>query len=141
MSVVVQYTETGEPHGLINVMTNSVEWNDFKHMKPEIKAKLEKEKKEDARIVKAQVLAKRQHDRLEKIYCRYAGDPIQQWKLIPGRTYELPMGFIKEVNEKVKPKRSGLLSQDGKNVTADGSPLAKDETEDWDYKLVPIGFF
>ena len=46
---VIQYTASGEAHGLINTLTNSVENNDFKHMKPDVKVKLEKEKKEDGR--------------------------------------------------------------------------------------------
>lgn len=142
MSVAVpQYTQSGEAHGLINILTNSVENNDFKHMKPDVKAKLEKEKKEDSRIVKAEYLNSRgKHERLTKPYCRYAGDPIQIWHLIPGRVYEIPMGFIKEVNGNVMPKRSGLLEVDGEKVNKDGSPLAKDEEGEWIHKLIPVGF-
>jgi hypothetical protein len=142
MSVAIpQYTASGEAHGLINILTNSVENNDFKHMKPDVKVKLEKEKKEDSRVVKAEYLNSRgKHERLTKPYCRYAGDPIQIWHLIPGRVYEIPMGFIKEVNGNRMPKRSGLLEVDGEKVTKDGSPLAKDEEGEWIHKLIPVGF-
>lgn len=138
---ILQATATGEQHGLINTLTNSVENNDFKHMKPNIKAQLEKEKKEDSRIVKVEyVNRKGKHERLTKPYCRYAGDPIQIYHLIPGKVYELPLGFVKEVNEKKNIKRSGLLEVDGEKVTKDGSPLDKDTEGDWEHKLINASF-
>lgn len=134
---LLQATATGEMHGLINTLTNSCEFNDFKHMAPATKAKLEKEKKEDARLVKVEYINRTgRHERLIKPYCRYAGDPIQIWNFIPGRTYEIPMGLVKEVNEKRMPKRSGLMEVDGEKVTADGSPLDKDQEGDWIHRFV-----
>jgi hypothetical protein len=131
------YTATGEAHGLINTLTNSCENNDFKHMKPDVKAKLEKEKKEDSKIEKYEYVNRQgNHERLTKPYCRYAGDPIQMYHLIPGRVYELPKGFAKEVNEMRKINRSGLLEVDGVKVTKDGSPLDKDIDGEWVHKLV-----
>jgi hypothetical protein len=138
---ILQATASGEQHGLINTLTNSVENNDFKHMSPTIKAKLEKEKKEDSRIVKMEyVNRKGKHERLTKPYCRYAGDPIQMYHLIPGKVYELPLGFVKEVNEMKNMKRSGLLEVDGEKVNRDGSPLDKDMEGDWEHKLIPVSF-
>lgn len=140
---LTQVTASGEMHGLINTLTNSCEDNGFKHMKPEVKAKLEKEKKEDARLVKAEYLNSRgRHERLTKPYCRYAGDPLQIWHLIPGKVYELPLGFVNEVNDETKyvPKRSGLLSVDGSPVKKDESPLDKDEKGEWLHRLVAVGF-
>lgn len=138
---LVQVTATGEQHGLVNTLTNSVENNEFKHMKPAVKAQLEKEKKEDSRIVKVEyVNRKGKHERLTKPYCRYAGDPILMYHLIPGRVYELPLGFVKEVNEKKNMKRSGLLEVDGEKVTKDGTPLDKDMEGDWEHKLIPVSF-
>lgn len=138
---IVQYTASGEAHGLINTLTNSCENNDFKHMKPDVKSKLEKEKKEDSRLVKVEyVNRKGTHERLIKPYCRYAGDPILVYSLIPGKQYELPMGFVKEVNEKKNMKRSGLLEVDGEKVNRDGSPLAEDKEADWEHRLIPISF-
>ena len=134
-------TAAGEQHGLINTLTNSVVFDDFKHMAPHIKAKLEKEKKEDARVVKVEYLNSRgRHERLTKAYCRYAGDPIQVWHMIPGKQYEIPYGFVKEVNEKMMPKRAGLMEVDGKEVNKDGSPLEKDQEGEWLHKLIPCGF-
>lgn len=138
---ILQATATGEQHGLINTLTNSVPFDDFKNMSPSTKAKLEKEKKEDARMVKVEYLnSKGRHERLTKPYCRYAGDPIQIYNLIPGRQYEVPMGFVKEVNGMKEIKRSGLLEVDGKSVNADNSPLSVDQEGEWTHKLIPVGF-
>jgi hypothetical protein len=140
---ILQATATGEQHGLINTLTNSVPFDDFKHMSPAVKAKLEKEKKNDEKIVKAEYLNSRgRHERLTKPYCKYAGDPIQIYHLIPGRTYELPLGFINEVNDKSKimPKRSGLVSLDGNSINKDESPIDKDQEGEWIHRLVPCNF-
>jgi hypothetical protein len=138
MATVCMYTATGEAHGLINTLTNSCENNDFKHCTGPIKAILEKEKKEDARIVEVELIHKQgKHERLDKPYCRYAGDPILVYHLIPGYKYALPYGFVKEVNNVRMPIRSGLLEVDGEKVTKDGSPLIKDDLEgNWTYKLI-----
>lgn len=136
-------TAGGEVHGLINTLTNSVPFDDFKNMKPEHKKELEREKKEDARLVKAEYMNSRgRHERLTKPYCKYAGDPIQIWHLIPGKVYDLPLGFINEVNDKNKimKKREGLLEVDGKPVQNNESPLSRDEEGDWLHKLVPVAF-
>lgn len=138
---IVMCTASGEQHGLINTLTNSVQFDDFKHMAPNIKAKVEKEKKEDARVVKVKYLNSRgKHERLTKPYCRYAGDPIQIYHLIPNQVYEVPMGFVKEVNDKKMPVRSGLVSVDGKEVQDGGAPLAKDQEGEQLHMLVPATF-
>ena|ERR1700677_1604774 len=143
MATLVMATAAGEQHGLINTLTNSVPFDDFKSMKPEHKKEMERQKKEDAKIVKAEYMNSRgRHERLTKPYCRYAGDPIHIYHLIPGKTYELPMGFVKEVNDSTKhlPKRSGLVSVDGNSINKDESPLEKDQEGEWLHKLVPCGF-
>ena len=136
-------TASGEEHGLINVQTNSVPFDEFKNFKPEHKKQLEAEKKEDARLVKAEYLNSRgRHERLTKAYCRYAGDPIQIWHFIPGKQYEVPYGLVKEVNDKSKvmPKRSGLVSVDGNAIKKDESPLDRDEEGEWLHKFSAVGF-
>lgn len=139
MVQVCQYTASGEAHGLVNTLTNSVPFDDFKHFTDlKAKAKMEKEKKEDARIVKVEYIARNSNERLDKPYCKYAGEPILVYHLIPGYVYELPFGMVKEVNEteKRKQKRSGLVSLDGNNINADGSPLSQDMPADWTHRLV-----
>jgi len=136
MSNLLMVTATGEEHGLINTIANSCPDNGFKHMTPENKTKCEKLRKEHAKIVKARYINHRgTHERLTKPYCKYAGDPIRTWHLIPGQVYELPLGFIEEVNTPLnKPmKRSGL-------VTAGGAPLGKDVEADKLHELVPVSF-
>lgn len=143
MANIVKCTAAGEQHGLINTLTNSVPFDDFKNMSPENKAKAQKEMKEDGRMVKARYINHRgRHERLSKPYCRWAGQPILQYHLIPGHEYELPIGFIKEVNDPLIKimKRSGLLSLDGEAVNKDESPLEKDTYEDKIHELVPISF-
>jgi len=141
MAQLFMATANGEQHGKINTLTNSVPFDDFKSMAPHIKAKVEKEKKEDARLVKCEYMNSRgRHERLTKPYCRYAGDPIDIYHLIPGHVYEVPMGFVKEVNKPPPPKRSGLQEVDGKQITDDGAPLSKDMEGDWVHKLIPASF-
>jgi hypothetical protein len=136
-------TAGGELHGLINTLTNSVPADDFKSFKPEHKKTLEAQKKEDARLVKAEYLNSRgRHERLTKPYCKYAGDPIQVWHFIPGKVYEVPLGLVNEVNDKNKfiPTRSGLVSIDGNALRKDESPLDRDEEGEWHHKFVAAGF-
>jgi hypothetical protein len=140
---LVMATASGEQHGLVNTLTNSVPFDDFKHMQPQHKKELEKQKKEDSRIVKAEYMNSRgRHERLTKPYCRYAGDPIHVFHLIPGKVYELPVGFINEVNDKnrIMKKREGLVSVDGNPVQNTEAPLGKDEDGDWLHKVVPVAF-
>jgi hypothetical protein len=136
-------TAGGEVHGLIQTLTNSVPFDDFKNMKPEYKKEMEKQKKEDSRLVKAEYMNSRgRHERLTKPYCKYAGDPIQMWHFIPGHIYEVPMGLVNEVNDKNKilKQREGLLSLDGNEVTKDGSPLSKDQDGTWLHRFVGVNF-
>lgn len=143
MAHVAMCTASGEQHGLINTLTNSNEFNEFKHFKPEHKKELEAQKKEDSKIVKAEYMNSRgRHERLTKPYCKYAGDPIQIWNFIPGKVYEVPLGLVKEVNDKNKhmPKRSGLVSVDGEPIRKDEGPLERDESGDWLHKFVAVGF-
>lgn len=136
-------TAGGELHGLINTLTNCVPFDDFKNFKPEHKKEMERQKKEDAKVVKAEYMNSRgRHERLTKPYCAGSGEPIQIWHFIPGITYEIPMGLIKEVNDPKKklPKRSGLVSVDGEAINKDERPLDKDQEGDWLHKFVSASF-
>jgi len=104
---------------------------------------LEKQKKEDSRMVKAEYMNSRgKHERLTKPYCKYAGDPLQIWHFIPGKVYEVPLGLVNEVNDKnkVMKRREGLMEVDGKEVTKSGAPLDRDEEGEWLHKFVAVGF-
>lgn len=128
-------TATGEEHGLINVLPNSCKDNGFEGMTPENRAKCQKLRKEDAKKVKARYINHRgMHERLSRPYCRWAGDAIELWHLIPGHTYELPMGFVNEVNESL-----GLANR-GEQLQEDGT-ISKDRiTYEKLHELVPISF-
>jgi hypothetical protein len=136
-------TAAGEQHGLINTLTNCVPADDFKNFKPEHKKELEALKKENARLVEAEYLnSQGRHERLTKPYCAGSGEPIQIWHFIPGKVYKIPLGLVKEVNDRnrVMKKRSGLLSLDGAEVNKDGSPLAEDQEGEWIHKFTAVGF-
>ncbi len=140
MAHVKMCTATGEEHGLMGLLPNSVPFEDFKQMTAENRAKCQKEMKEDARMVRARYINHQEKNgRLEKPYCRWPGEQIQLWKLIPNYEYTLPMGFIKEVNECRVPVRSGLQSVDGVEVNKNGAPLEKDQFERT-HELVPTAF-
>ncbi len=143
MTKLKMVTAWGEEHGLINTLSNLVAHDEFKNMKPEHKKEMERQKKEDSKIVKAEYMnARGKHERLTKPYCKYSGDPIEIWYFIPGRTYEVPLGLVNEVNDTSKkiPKRSGLISIDGQPLRKDESPLDKDEEGEWLHKFVNSGF-
>ncbi len=127
-------TASGEEHGMIKQLANSVQGDGFQHMTPEAKAEAQRKKKEDSRLVKARYLNSRgKGERLSKPYCRNAGEPIQFWKFIPGQVYEIPKGLIDEVNAVKNMVRADLLDEDGK-------PRAKDEEEAPLHQFVPVGF-
>ena len=132
---LTQVTASGEQHGLINTVANSVPFDDFKHMKPATKTKAEQLKKEEARIIKARYLNSRgRNERLTKPYCRWAGDPIQMWHFIPGKEYDVPMGLVNEVNSQKIIIREGKCDANGDN------PSTKDEIDEPLHQFVPVGF-
>ncbi len=128
-------TASGEKHGIINTIANSVKDTGFAHMTPEMKAKCEKQRKEESKLVKARYLNSRgMHERLTKPYMRWAGDNIVTYHLIPGHEYDLPMGFVKEVNfNPGLAKRSEIVDANGQATKVDGA-------NEKIHQLVPIGF-
>jgi hypothetical protein len=138
--MILQATATGEQHGLIGVLPNSVPFDDFKNMKPEYAERMRKKKKDDERMVDVEYI---NHDekngRLYKPYCRYAGEQIQLWNFIAGYQYKVPMGLVEEVNAMRTPVRSGLQSVDGKDINRNGVPLEKD-TFERTHQLIPTSF-
>ncbi len=134
MANVLMATENGETHGLINTLPNSVTDDGFKDMSPEMKSKCEKQKKEDNRMVKARYINHRgNHERLTKPYMRWAGDVIKIYHLIPGKTYDLPKGFVDEVNNNPGLAKRGERVENDQVIMRDGTPEKLHE-------LVPISF-
>ena len=131
---ILMVTENGEQHGLINTLPNSCKDTGFEDMTPETKAKCEKLRKDESRMVKARYINHRgMHERLSKPYMRYAGDAIKMYHLIPGNVYELPYGFIKEINESPGLKQRGEKMVNGEYISKDQAPIRIHE-------LVPISF-
>jgi len=56
MTQLTLATASGEMHGLINTLTNSVPFDDFKSMKPEHQKEMQRQKKEDSKIVEVEYL-------------------------------------------------------------------------------------
>jgi len=133
-------TKTGELHGLLQTLPNSVPFDDFKKCEPETRTRLKKELENRKKIVKGRYINREnENERLEKAYCAGSGEPIQLWKLIPDYTYELPLGFVDEVNASGMPIRADLLSVDGKSINDDESPLNRDKPRRI-HEIVPVGF-
>lgn len=132
---VMMATATGEEHGLMKKLANSSPGNDFKHMKPEHKSAAQKQQKEDNRMVKARYLNHQESEngKLEKPYCKYAGDPILIYKFLAGREYELPKGLVDEVNSTFQARRSEAVDKKGE-------PIQKDRAPQRIHEFVPIGF-
>lgn len=140
MTTIAMATKTGELHGLLQTLPNSVPFDDFKKCEPETRTRLKKELENRKKIVKGRYINREnENERLEKAYCAGSGEPIQLWKLIPDYTYELPLGFVDEVNASGMPIRADLLSVDGKSINDDESPLNRDKPRRI-HEIVPVGF-
>jgi len=140
MTTIAMATKTGELHGLLQTLPNSVPFDDFKKCEPETRTRLKKELENRKKIVKGRYINREnENERLEKAYCAGSGEPIQLWKLIPDYTYELPLGFVDEVNASGMPVRADLVSVDGKSINDDESPLNRDKPRRI-HEIVPVGF-
>lgn len=132
--MILQTTETGEAHGLINVLANNVKDTDFAHLPEEYREKARKQRKHDSKRVKARYINYLGYnERLTKPYCKYAGDKIEIYHLIPGREYELPLGMIEEINA-----CEGIPVR-GERVE-DKMYIAKDQRPNKIHELVPVSF-
>lgn len=138
MQQLLRVTATGEEHGLIKEYSNSVPDDEFKRFQPKHREEMKKKKEDEARIVRARYINHRgNHERLTKPYCLWAGDRIQVWHLIPGEEYDLPYGFIQEVNNSGMPKRSKLDADDPNHGNTN---LGLVEGKDKIHELVPVNF-
>jgi hypothetical protein len=121
MSAQPMVTEWGEEHGLVNEVGNSVQDDGMKRFSEKDRPAMEKLKKEQSRMVKARYINYRgQNERLDKIDCRWAGEKIRKYHLIPGFTYDVPMGMVEEVNRSGVAKRSQILDAQGVPTKVDG---------------------
>lgn len=132
---LIQVTATGEQHGLLKKLANSVQGDGFKHMTPEAKEEAIKKKKEAGKKVKARYLNSRgKHERLTRPYCLGAGEPIEMWHFIPEHVYEVPQGLVEDVNSKRIIIREGRCDENGDN------PSRKDQYDTPLHQFVPASF-
>ena len=130
-------TESGFEHGLINVLPNSCSDDGFSKLKPKIKDKCEKLKKEEARVVKARYLNHKdpKNGFLSKTYCHWAGQDLQMWRFLSGYEYEVPYGLVTEVNDPIYKgvKLSGL-------VDVNNQPIPSDQSGERVHEFLSVGF-
>lgn len=130
-----EFTSSGEKHGLIGVVANSVPNSEGKRFKEPHKVSMQKLRDEESRMVKVQYInTKGPEQRLERPYMRWDGDPILSYKFIPEQIYEIPKGLVDEINNKRNPKRSGLIDPKTKE------PIMMDKMEHSEHRFVPVSF-
>lgn len=136
MSTMTKVTSSGLEHGLINTVANSVADDGMKRFAEKDRPKMEKQKKEDERVVKAQYLHRDGgKERLEMPYAKWAGQAITSWRFLHNQEYDVPKGLVDQVNDpsKRKKKRSGLCD-------SKGQPLEMDEWDEPIHRFVAVGF-
>lgn len=132
---LTQVTGNGLEHGLINTIGNSVPDDGLKRFAEKDRPEMEKKKKNDEKIVKFQYLNSRgATERYEAPYCKWAGQPIQMWRLLHGYTYEGPKGMVDEINEMPAPTEFSDL------LDAKGNPTVKNVSADKLHRCIPLSF-
>jgi len=128
-------TRSGEKHGIINRVANSVKENPNRFAEKD-RVKMKSLREEDERIVKVRYMNYRgANERLSTPYCKWEGSHIDSWHFIPDCEYEVPMGLVKQVNDPSKrlARRSEVLDTRGIPTKVDGSAERIHE-------LLPISF-
>jgi len=127
-------TASGEEHGLIKVVANSVPNSEGKRFKEKDRVAMQKVRDDQSRMIKVQYInTKGPEQRLTIPYMLWDGDPILTYNFIPEHEYEIPKGLADLVNSKKHQKRSDLLDKSGK-------PLMMDKLESSEHRFVPVTF-
>jgi hypothetical protein len=117
-------TESGEEHGLIKVVANSVPNSDGKRFKEKDRESMKKMRDEQSKMVKKQYInMKGPQERLEIPYMLWDGDPVLTYRFIPDHIYDIPQGLVDMVNEKTVPKRSDLIDPNTKKIATMDSKM------------------
>lgn len=129
-----QRTASGEEHGLIKVVANSVPNSEGKRFKEKDRVSMQKLRDEQSRMVKVQYINTRgTEQRLTLPYMLWDGDPILTYNFIPEHEYEIPQGLKDLVNQKKKQKRSDLIDPHTKQ------PMMTDKLESTEHRFVSVG--
>lgn len=125
----------GQPHGLTDVISNSVGDKNFMQFKEADRESMKKLKAKQAKLVKARYInSKGGTEHLSRAYMLWAGDPINYYKFIHNHVYEVPQGLIDDVNgQPAMPERSGLLD-------VHGQPTIKDKIGEKEHRFYPAEF-
>lgn len=127
-----QKTTSGEEHGLIKVVANSVPNSEGKRFKEKDRTSMQKMRDEESKMVKVQYInTKGSEQRLTLPYMRWDGDPILTYNFIPEHEYEIPQGLKDMVNLKKNQKRSDLIDKSGK-------PMMMDKLESSEHRFVNV---
>ncbi len=113
-------TTSGEEHGLMKVVSNSVVDSEGKRFKEKDREAMKKQRAEDSKMVRVTYInTKGSKFPFEIPYCMWDGDPILSYKFLADQDYDIPKGLMDLVNKKRIQKRSGLLDKSGKELMQD----------------------
>lgn len=125
---------SGEQHGLLKVVGNSVPDSEGKRFKEKDRPQMAALRKDQSKMVKCQYINKKgDAERLDMTFCLWDGDPLLTYKFVPDQEYEIPKGLVDQVNNKKVMKRSGLLDKNNK-------PLMVDSQEGTEHRFIALGF-
>lgn len=125
----------GNPHGLINVLPNSVRDKEFSQFKEKDRESMKKLKAKEEKLVKARyVHRKGGMEDLCKPYMHWAGDDIRMYRFVHNNVYEVPQGLIDEVNA-----NPGLAKR-SEIVDSSGQPTIRDGMSEKDHSFYPAEF-
>src|SRR5260221_3604630 len=129
-----QTLPSGEEHGLMKVVGNSVPDSEGKRFKEKDRVAMSSLRKDQSKMVKCEYINKKgDTERLELTYCLWDGDPLLSYKFVPNQEYEIPKGLVDMGNNKKTMKRSGPLDKNSK-------PLLVDTQEGTEHRFVAVGF-
>lgn len=119
-------TPSGEEHGLMKVVSNSVPDSEGKRFKEKDREAMKKDRAEQSKMVKVTYInTKGSKFPFELPYCMWDGDPILSYKFLPDHDYEIPKGLVDLVNKKKIQKRSGLLDKNSKELLVDTQEISE----------------
>lgn len=123
-------TSSGEEHGLMKVVSNSVVDSEGKRFKEKDRESMKKQRMEESKMVRVTYInTKGSKIPFELPYCMWDGDPILSYKFLADHEYDIPKGLMDLVNKKRVTKRSGLIDKSGKE-------LMQDSQESYEHRFV-----
>lgn len=120
-----QVTESGEEHGMMRVLPNSISDHKYQNLKDPHKAEMNKRHKRAMELVEVEYinLQNQENGRFEGWYgASWPGEPIRKFKCLTGERYVIPRGLMEQVNEDMGYReRTGLVKPDGTELKNDSA--------------------